>query len=403
MLTKDLLKFRVRSGVIHPTFVSEDNSVAHAAAQELLAIANSAVGQSRADLEERLKDLDHQITAFPGFKKILLDHCQFEEDTASAEDIRWARLIGAQAIRNQCDFATLADYQAALAAHFDLSFMQISEGLFSDLPEQRKLLSINLGEASDLIHRYNCQQVQGLLLKAENLRLKIKSADIGLRRSLFRSLKFHQLLVTNLKEVEANRSDDLEILVNGPLSMFEHSALYGIKFANFFPKILDFPKWELSADIELKQKVGRLVLSEKNKIRSYRQANSDYVPEELGKFVESFNRQKKEWKAEISGNFIDLGRESYCCADLRFCHPRREPVEMELFHKWHAGQLSQRLEILQQSDQSSFLIGVCQRVAKSPEICQVLDNSSWFARYGFVFKDFPSSRQIQDMLNRLSQ
>jgi predicted nuclease of restriction endonuclease-like RecB superfamily len=401
MLTKDLLKYRIKAGVVHPAFIADNHADALGVAEQLVTIAQSSLGLSKAEFEERLQgEVDTQVSSFAGLKKILMDRCVFENDSASAEDLRWTRLIGAQAIRNECEFSTVESYEVAVAAHFDVPFQKVAEDLYSDLPDFRRLIDASDVDAVDLVNRYNCGQVQGLLLGADALNIKIKSPTISMQRSLFRSMKFHQLIVADLRTDESSASKDLEIRVDGPMSIFEHSGMYGAKFANFFPRILHFANWEISAELKLKQKNVRLALSHKSKIKSYVSQSGSYVPEELDKFVGNFNRMKNDWSAEVGGTFIDLGKRCYCFSDLTFRQGAEVSVDIELFHKWHAGQLPKRIEALENAGKRSMIIGVCQKIAKNPEFSSVIDNSAWFAKNGFIFKDFPTTRQVLEALAR---
>jgi predicted nuclease of restriction endonuclease-like RecB superfamily len=386
---------------VYPAFIADENTEAHNVSEQLIAVAQSSLGLSKAEFEERLQgEVDTSIPSFLGLKKLLLDKCVFESDSGSAEDWRWGKLIEAQTLRNQCDFNSVEEYQRAIAAHFDMAFEKIGERLYSDLPDYRQLLDVSEASPADLINRYNCGQVQGLLLGADALVIKIKAPSISLQRGFFRSLKFHQLVVADLRNGETTASKDLEIRVDGPMSIFEHSGTYGAKFANFFPRILHFPNWEISADLKLKQKAVRLTLNEKSKIKSYLSVATSYVPEELDKFVEGFNRAAKGWRAEIGGNFIDLGQHCHCFSDLTFRQDPGAVVEVELFHKWHAGQLSHRIEVLEKTAKKSMVIGVCQKIAKSEELEKIIANSPWFAKNGFFFKDFPTTRSVMEVLAR---
>ena len=43
--------------------------------------------------------------------------------------------------------------------------------LYSDLPEHRKILSFEVLAPEALLHRYNCAQIQGLILRSSNSRV----------------------------------------------------------------------------------------------------------------------------------------------------------------------------------------------------------------------------------------
>src|SRR5206468_545270 len=100
--------------------------------------------------------------------------------------------------------------------------------------------------AEALLHRLNCAQVQGLLIYALDVRVTMVGSSLAERRRFFRCLKFQRLL-SEIQEQEGAFS----VSLSGPLRLFQNTQSYGIRLANFFPYILQMPKWELEAEVKL--------------------------------------------------------------------------------------------------------------------------------------------------------
>lgn len=400
MLTRELLKHKTRGTKVFPEFVAPDDVSIGEGCKGLIAVLGESIGQVRDVVEERLGAALAAVGNYPGLVKILLDRCKFDADFEAAEHARWQYFVAAQTLRNDGGYAALGDFQEAIGAHFDRKFSQISNDLYADLPGTRQLLSVEPISHTELINRYNCGQVQGLLLGAKQLTFRCKLPSIGSQRAFYRTLKFHQLIIADYSMSDLATGRQVEVRLEGPGTIFESNATYGAKFANILPHFLHFPEWELTAEVSAKKKNFTLALKHSAALKSYLAPSAVYVPEEIGALVAAFNRASADWKAELGGNFIDLGGRGYAVSDLAFCREGRQGRDIELFHKWHAHQLLARLQQLENCRQMALIIGVSKAIATKPEVARVLDKSQWFAKNGFIFRDFPSTRQLLEVLNR---
>lgn len=405
VLTKDLIKYRVRKGRIYPDKIQPNSVDAMELATEMLKCCLGAKGKTQIELEADWELAGLNVKPwYSSFKKLILDLANWQELGDQIEDKRWSWFSEAQSLRTETLFDSFEAFQEAFANSQNQPFSAITNQLYGDLPDKRCLDSFPQITASQLVHRYNCAQVQGLLLKAQYLEINLLSSSIEERRQFFRALKFHQLIAEVLNTgPELEQQTEFKIRLNGPLTILQSPQTYGSRFANFFPHILFLRKWKFEAQIDLSpspsKKGLQLHLDHKCGIKSHYQTTGAYIPEEFQSFVESFNALSDSWKVSFADAFIPLGKQSYCFPDLCFSHQGKQSVYMELFHKWHKGQLEHRLKVLDKNPARNLLVGVARNLLKIPALKNNINNSSWFNSNGIPFSDFPSAKSVLTTLS----
>ena len=393
MLTKDLLRYRRRSDKIHPGFVSPFDPTLLSAAEALIGAFEEAPGQEVSDLEDELEGVSvGPKDILDGLKKLLFDRCGFVEDDGTAEGFRWNIFQTAERLRAEQEFASRGDFEAVLALALGHDATDLKAKLYVDLPEHRKILSFDKIAPGALLHRYNCALVQGLLIRSSKVEIKAKGLTLAAKRRFFRALKFSRLLSL----VDTSEKDSsLSVELSGPLSLFQQAQTYGMRIANFFPYVLHLDTWQLTADVKLGDKHLRLSLDETSEIDSHYEKRDPYVPAELSACLDLFNQNHRGAQASLAESFVNIGRESYCFPDLSVTYlDSGRRVDFELFHRWHAGQLKGRLVALSKNPTSDLRLGVCKSLAKDPEVATHLENSKWFQKNGFLFRDFPTSANL---------
>jgi len=402
VLTKDLIKCRIQAGKLKPQFIKPDDIDSMELARDLISKFSALSGETKKDVDSFLSEsFDSSDIEFLGLKKIVTDHCSWKEDDDKIAEMRWLWLKESQKLRDTLEFGSIQEYQNSVAAHLDRDFSDLSQSLFADLPENRILINSGELQPDELISRYNTAVVQGLLLKAHSMRLKIKNIAILEKRQLFRNLKFHQMMVSPAETNTESKNGDIDILIDGPLNLFQKSSVYGMKFANFFPHILNLKKWELIADLEWKKKDRQLKLTDKNGLVSHYEEKSGYIPKEFDGFVSFFNKTNSDWTAKIGENFLKVGAQSFCFPDFEFEKSNGKSVVLELFHKWHQGQLLERLSAIEKDQNNTVIIGVCRKIAKQKDVAKILDNSKVFQQNGLLFSDFPTPNGVKKVLTRI--
>ena len=450
MLTKQLLRYRVRKGEVHPVFVDAEQAKLVSMADELLATARAYEGRRLVDLEElwsSLGFLEHPL--FPALKKLILDKTELAE--CDAEDFpalraQWLRL--AQELRQRELFPSLAAFQEVFADRVSENFETAAVRLFGDLPEYRPV-SKPLGiTGSELLSRYNIAQVQGLLLRARRLEFTIGRASVAARRELLRAVKFHQLVAEVIPDaivpptpedlarqaaskMPIQRLGGMTVVVAGPLQVDTQATVYGMRLARFFPKLLSFSQWKVRASIDVvpnnwsaltSASAGQLVGSRPPKTDVMLELDetscllplspgicedANPLPGDAQQFLDDFAKisslGSNQWVACLGESFVHVGRQSYCFPDLTFFNRQTgTKMHLEIFHRWHWHTLAGRLAALEKMPGEDLIIGVCRSLVKKKEIAQLLGQSSWFGHRGFEFREYPTPKAVLTVLNRLT-
>lgn len=404
MLTRDLVRFRVYRSRIIPRLVDPGDAELLAVAGELLEVFKAAQGQKRSDLLAStaliIESSPVEAVISRGLEKLLLDRSEF--DTAPDEtriEHRAGVFARTSELLSQQRFKTLNAYQQEVAGSFERSPEILAEELYSDLPDFQPLTHFRPLSPERLLHRYNTAQVQGLLLHCSELNLIIHKAEPAALRQLFKYLRFHQLMA----EIRKNAEGGYRITVDGPLNLFYKTQKYGINLANFFPAVLHQREWELNAEIQQKNRRKYQLLIDHNcGIQPYFHHFSAYVPEEIKLFQQAFQEKAPGWRIDPAEEFVPLEGEFYCFPDFTLTHLGTGlQVAMELFHPWHATQLTRRLALLENERGEPLIIGVSKVLLKDPLVKEAVDGSHYFGRCGFIFREMPTLQKVLPVLEKL--
>ena len=400
MLTKDLLQYKIQKGQIHPQFIEPTDSELLEIAEQLIAVFETSPNESRAVLLESSKHIIDSTPGAPiikrGLEKLLLDRTEF--DTAPNEELiafRHKLFTETSRLLSQEQFEDYPDYQQHVQAQFDES--ELGAKLYADLPSSQPVLAFNTLSAERLLHRYNAAQVQGLLLHCNALTLKLADSMTAELRQLFKYLRFNQLLSTIRKEGEL-----YQITVDGPLNLFYKTKRYGINLANFFIAVLHQPKWELTGEIQFRNKQRyQLSLDESCGIKPISQQFLAYIPEDIQLFQTMLQNKTDDWQIRPGSQFLPLAGDFYCFPDYQLIHKSGVETAIELFHPWHQGHLIARLNTLTEHPEVSLILGVSKELEKNPLIADALETSEYFSQLGFTFRDVPTMRTLLPILNSL--
>ena len=414
MLTKDLLQYKTKKGQILPQFVNPADNQLLAIAEQLIAVFEESPDKPRATLLETSKHIVDSTPGAPivkrGLEKLLLDRTEFDT-TPNEELIAFRQKLFTETSRllSQEQFENHADYQRKVLgtiAEEPLSEIASTEEdlaakLYADLPSCQPVLAFRTLSAEHLLHRYNTAQVQGLLLHSDTLTLKLTDSMTAELRQLFKYLRFNQLLSTIRKEEEL-----YQISVDGPLNLFYKTKRYGMNLANFFVAVLHQPRWELTAEIQFRNKQPRnsgwrLSLDESCGIKPITQQFLAYIPEDIQLFQTMLRNKTDDWQIRPGSQFIPLPGDLYCFPDYQLVHKSGVEIAIELFHPWHQGHLIARLNTLAEQTDVSLILGVSRELEKKPFIAEALMASAYFSQFGFIFRDVPTIRTLLPILNAL--
>ncbi len=405
MLPKPLMKFRRNGESIKPVFIDPADPNSMELARQLLELyrlpENPDDALTRGELEDMAEPLlkgqrDTKLAA--GLHKLVTDRCEFTTplDIDYAELRRRIFTAGAKLLTSQVN--DLAAYRAELLQDFQ-------GGIYRDLPQNEKLCKVKQMFAKELLERYNCAQVQSLLLYSNEINLRLEEHNPAAVRRLFKYLKFFRLLaeITQLPVSKKENADGtfyrLALKISGPVSLFENTRKYAVQLASFFPAVCDLEKWTLVADIEIDKRKSRLRLTQENGLVGHYRNFSAYVPEEITMFHRLFREKSTEWEIVGDSPFFNLGNQELVFPDLSFRHPDGRVMHLELFHRWHASQLISRLTAMEEKPEPTLIIGVDRSLSGQKEIKPQLESSTFFQTQGFEFRDFPGVDRVLKKLD----
>ncbi len=403
MLTKNLLKYKIKAGNLYPKFIPiHDQEVGEMVSEMINDFEKHGTNNSYQELENKLLEKAYSShPEFPAFSKLLFDRCDMQGDEEEGTQTRrWDWIMQAQELRQENLFQDISSFQETFSSQGGFSFETFKTEFYADLPENQKIQKFDSIKPKELISRYNVAQVQGLLLKSQFIEVEAAGSPQNTRPFL-RSLKFHQLLFHD--NVSLKNDKKLAIKIDGPLSIFSHTLTYGSRLANFFPHILNLDAWTLSAEIKLGKKTLKLELDDHAPLISHYKAHENYIPEEFELFFQDFKKKyHDEWEIDYNTELLHSGDQRYSFPDFVFKDKLSDQptIYVELFHRWHAGQLTQRLKDLEKTPSTRLLLGVCRSIAKSEKIKYLLDQSFFFQSQGFIFTDFPVTKIVSEVLRK---
>ena len=221
-------------------------------------------------------------------------------------------------------------------------------------------------------------------------------------RRLLKYLRFFRLLA-RLSEAPGSAAaavPALHLHIDGPTSLFSEAKRYGLQLACFFPAICGLDTWQLDAVVEWKGQTRPLSLTQDCGLVSHYRNFSAYVPEEIRLFHEHFRRTVEAWRITGQTPYLRGQGQEMVFPDLSFTRADGTVLHVELFHRWHAGPLRERLRLVQERQDLPLIIGVDTALARDPEVAAALAESDWFQERGFTFRDYPTVTKTLACLER---
>ena len=404
MLTKDLIRYTKRNKQIFPQFIDTNSQILLELAVKLIECFEKGIRTSTFKILQEISSpiiYSHRdLTLTRGFLKLLMDRSSFDTELIeSYPEFRKKIFLYSHSLRQKP--VQLQDFQQNLKKKFFLDFEKLSNNFYKDLPENFVLKEFKSISGEKLLELYNVSLVQSLLLYSDQLEIQLKDSDAGKYRSLFRVLKFHQLLGTPIQN--KGQSEPFKLIVDGPMSILENSKKYGIKLASFFPHVCEMKTWSLWAEIRLDHPSRPLVLSINSSTglrNPYKRTH--FIPEELELFRKEFNQNDTGWRLTPFSKWVHLNKQNFILPDFTIINNLGEEYHIELFHRWYASSLLDRLAIVEENQVKNIFIGVDRSLTKKSSVKKRIAESSWFETYGFSFREIPVPSQVIKLLKKLS-
>ncbi len=354
MLTGPLLRARGTRERVTPGFLDPEDPRRLALADRLVALAHEA--EARGDTrgafqgaveEELVADrIDHKVVR--GLRRVLEDASSFaSESPLPPPEIRARLFAGGPAPRASVPGGPpcAMDRIAALAAELGCSPDALARALFADLKNNQVLAACPVPSGRWLLDRYNVALVQGLLLDALEVEIRLDHPRPERARQLFRAVRFHRLM--HRLEPVPGPPGSVRILLDGPASLFRLSTRYGMALARFFPALplLDTP-WALTARLAWRRLRRTMTVSSADGLRSHLPDVGAWVAREEEEFEERFRALDSGWTLERGAPVLDLGGQALWAPDWSVRRGDRVAL-VEIVGVWRRAWLAARLDLLQ--------------------------------------------------------
>ncbi|MFL5307264.1 MAG: DUF790 family protein [Polyangia bacterium] len=399
MLTADLVTVRRRGDELR-LLASDDQRTdsVRTIAAALLDEARAQIGQSRDAVEQALREI---ANAFPDDRrlaaavtKLVRDGLQFQEmDAQTSAELRRDLFRRAAAARRAGTFdrARLLEEAGVPRA---LDGAGVEDALFADRPGAQRLLAIDAPSPVALAAGFGLAEAQAVLLRATKVVAQVRASDAGSYRHLFRTLKFLRLLPVIRRATDGH---GYTIEIDGPLSLFQASAKYGLQLALALPAIAACEAWSIEADVrwgaERRPLVFRLAGRASTGIRP-----APNLPDELAAFVAAFERAENGWNIEREPAVLDLAGAGVCVPDLAFTRTADGArVFFELLGFWSREAVFRRVDLVRAGLPQRILFAASKTLRVSEEL---LDESPTAALY--IFTRAISVRAVVERLEQLA-
>lgn len=390
MLTRDLLLFTTRKGRMRPRFVKPKDALLLELAEDLVGFATASVGCPKKEVDEAMggRALAHdKPKVAKGLVKLLQDRMEVAEPGEAAVERRAEVFAASMAVLAEvADDAGPEAFERALSERLGQDLDAVRAVLHEDLLDERPVEAFEPIEAAGLLDRYNLAQAQGLVLYAQRLELRLPGLGRPEVRRLLRWLRFCRLVA----EVREGEGGATILVVEGPAALFEGSKSYGLQLAQFLAAVPTVPEWSLSAEVRLPRRpAATLVLAHDDPLVSTFSGGAGYVPSELQALLETV--EIPGWRIDPAPAPRVVGITGLAVPDFALVPEQGASRAVELFHRWHKGQLGRRLDELEAQPDETFYVGVDRALLKDEALAARIEADPRC----FLFRGFPSSRAIK--------
>jgi len=223
------------------------------------------------------------------------------------------------------------------------------------------------------------------------VRIGLRDTHIAAARAIFRRLKFLGLLHTIVP-----MPGGYDIVIDGPLSLFESVTKYGVRMAQLVPLLEACPSWSLEADVRWGKERLPLTFRAEGACATDAEADDPGQSEEILALKRAFAQAPGGWWASRCNTVIDLPGTGLCVPDLLFRRGKTK-IYFESLGYWSREAVFRRVDLVESGIAEKVLFAVSSRLRVSEE---VLDERASGALY--VYKGTMSARVITERLELLA-
>ena len=343
-----------------------------AIARDLALTAQEHVGRSREELEtawEALPVAPRERKLRQGLEKLVEEASEFEGgDAEHAAELR-RELFGLATERRRGDAEGAFDREAILgivAERRGTTPAAVEAALYADLRSAQRLVACRAPDAEALVAAYERAQVQAVLLRAVRVTADVRCASGDAYRALFRQLKFRRLM----HRVSPREGGGYRIEIDGPFSLFQSVAKYGLELALVLPALEACQSLSLSADIRWSQGTKPLTFRyEPAPGRGELVATSSR--DEVEELAEGLRAAGDTWRVAPAERVIDLPGAGVCVPDLALKRAGDgAEVLVEVLGFWSRASVWQRVELARRGLGAKVLFVVSSRLRVSEDVLE---------------------------------
>jgi uncharacterized protein len=406
VLSPDLVRARRRDDVLYVTELKgSEITEAKRLAQMMLDRVHSCIDFSLEEVEAALGDVDRASKyekVWAGLKKIILENCEFTA-LVNAEPIALRRTLFEVAALKRAALADGEDFDRSqvlseVALHFLISSEELEGALFGDLKGAQRLQGVPTLDAASVVEEYERQHLQGVLLRAVQLRAEVSCSNPNAYRRLFQKLKFRQLLF-RLFETEHGYTIEIE----GPFSLFEAVTKYGMQFALVLPALMECDEGKIAADLRWGKERRSLRFEKAWRHSPIGELTSDGAQDfgirpDVQALLKSLSQKRSRWSIEVCAEILHIPGEGVCVPDLKFSALNCQPIYLEVMGFWSRDAIFRRVEWAQSGQHERVIFAVSSRLRVSEAVLPSNTASSLY-----VYKGTMSASAVLKQVEALAE
>ncbi len=242
MIPLDYLRVVRRGREIRPRYLGDE-----ALARKIIDAAKSS--KTLGEFRKAAGEVGGDKKLARGLAHVLEQHMAVEElDTRLVSRIRLEVFKAASAVGYpQTPEERDAVFQR-VAARLGLGVEEVKRLFTKAYEENREIVKTPEIEPGELVALYNQALIQALLFKSLYVKAKIPNAP-AVVKSLIRAVKGYGLMY-----IAEERGGWLEFHFDGPVSALRQTERYGTRLAKLVPYITSADRWEIEAEVKLRER-----------------------------------------------------------------------------------------------------------------------------------------------------
>ncbi|MEM3318327.1 MAG: DUF790 family protein [Thermoplasmatales archaeon] len=234
---------RSNKGILRSVLLTEENSNYCSA---ILDLFNSSIGKTRNQIEEELKTMELKVQnpkILRGLAFIMFRSSEFRRPS-SLDSERVRKVVFSLAKGPLITPDERKEILAKAAAVLVADVEDVENALYSDMDGNKILVSPARISLEKLARVFNREQIETVVMKS----LWVDVSTERHSNEFIRSLKSKGLPYSEVRD-----ENKYKIRVNGPMSIFERSEKYGVKFSRFVRDVIAHDDWGIDALVSLKE------------------------------------------------------------------------------------------------------------------------------------------------------